>query len=127
MDTATAGQLGNQHFPVMDRMKIRQHIDRRWMRLLSPAEFKVLVLIFDRTIAWGRSSERISMREFVDGRGNYTQGTGMSVRTIQRALRNLIEQRIVIAELRTGAPTLFTINLNWAGTDEIPVPTMQLD
>lgn len=49
------------------RIEIITRINREWSGKLTPPEFMVAMAIADRTVAWGRRSGKINLREFTEG------------------------------------------------------------
>lgn len=122
MDHATSRRPG-----MKPRVLLSQHIDRHWMRHLSPAEYKVVRLIYDRTFAWGKWTEEISIREFVRGRLNHTNGTGLSESTVHRALQTLKSRGIIVGENRPGARSKYGLSPYWKGSDDYPIKALRID
>ncbi|SUS03291.1 hypothetical protein DF3PB_10044 [uncultured Defluviicoccus sp.] len=112
---------------VLARQQISQHIDRYWMTRLTPPEFKVVRLVFDRTFAWGNWHEEISIRELVRGRRSYTDGTGLSQRTVFRCLQSLKDRAVLLAEARAGCRTTYALALDWNDNEERPIKPIEID
>lgn len=106
------------HFSTLDRIIFRQHIDRHWSRVLNGAEFKLVSHIFDRTYAWGNVTEQISIREFATGRTNYTAGTGLSKRTIYRAIASLSDRGFIGYDSERGFRSTYAVNMFRSGHDD---------
>lgn len=114
------------NFSTLERLVLRQHIDRHWSRCLTPPEFKIVSHIYDRTIAWGRVIEEISIREFVSGRTNYTSGTGMSESTVHRAIISAEKKGAVGRQVNTGFRSYYGLMFRWIGPQENPFPAITL-
>jgi len=87
-----------------------------WMSRLTPAEYSVFSLIADRTFDWGRLWRRIPIAEFMKGAFEengycYHQGTGLSERTIQRALKTLLEKGCIGTKRYSGCESEYAINI----------------
>ena len=83
------------NFTAVPHELIRQH-----MRDLSGAELKCLLYVVDRTLGFNKVSDRIALRQFAEGitRKDGTQldrGTGLSRSAVKKALRGLIEKRLI--------------------------------
>lgn len=109
------------------RVHLSQHIDRHWMPHLSPPEYKVVRLIYDRTFAWGRWTEEISIREFRSGRRKYTNGTGLSESTVYRVLQTLKARGIIFGEAHPGVRSKYGLDPFWKGTDDHPIRFPNID
>lgn len=96
-------------FSYKDQSILRQWIERYWIDVLSPSQFKVLTLIVSRTIGWGKMWETIPMRHFTDGAIRRTfregqdnpitrmtfRGSGLTEPTVRKAIQDLIEQGFI--------------------------------
>lgn len=97
------------------------------MPQVTPSEFKVLAFVFDRTIGWGKQSERITLKHFVRGvmsRGkSYSNGTGLARRTIITALGRLTGEQYrdehgftpLVKTASPGRSTSYSMELRWSG------------
>lgn len=68
---------------------------RVWRPSLTPSQFMVAAFVFDRTAAWGKEWEVITVRHFVDGVTSrdgtcYAPGLGLSQPTVSAALNTLV-------------------------------------
>lgn len=90
---------------------ISQYIDRFSENILTRSECRVLRFIFDRTINWGKLSEQISFRHFIDGVESddrvICKGVGYSESTIRKALKGLLEKGIIIKNNKSKVSTFF--------------------
>jgi hypothetical protein len=73
---------------------------RVWRPALTVSQFMVAAFIFDRTAAWGKEWEVITLRHFIDGVSGkdgacYAPGLGLSQPTVSAALASLCEQGLV--------------------------------
>lgn len=107
--------LSTAELSPIEQVKIRQRIDRLWMPYLTSAEFKIVCLIFDRTISWRVTIQEISMREFESGRRNYTRGTGLSKRSAIRGVGGLLKKGVIGREYKSGRRPRYWLNLEWDG------------
>lgn len=81
--------------PFAERL-INKYLTRYVYPTLKPSTRIVLSFIVDRTINWGKSSEKIPMRHFLDGFGDHCFGTGLTINTIRTSIKELIQLGIVL-------------------------------
>ena len=105
-----------------ERTRLRNFVDRNWMRSLSPTEYLVVIFVFDRTISWGKSSERITFNEFEKGRKNTFCGTGLSRSTLIRTLKNLVYLGTLVVTGVHGKPKKYAINIAWRPEENPMLP-----
>jgi hypothetical protein len=96
---------------------LHRYISRYWMAHLTAAEFSVVDMVLDRTFGWGKLWEYISLNQFVHGVSShgkvFSNGTGMSKRTVQRAVRRLQASRTIFSKKAKGDLSRFALNLIW--------------
>lgn len=100
-------------------------ITRRWLAKLSGNELNVLLFIVGRTLRFGKESERIPMRHFLQGVDSQDQaiacGTGLSKNTVLKCIRALQEAGLITVKLiEAGYADIRHVTLNTAllvGTD----------
>jgi hypothetical protein len=91
------------------------------MAYLSGAELKVLLYIIRRTFGFKKDSDNISLRQICNGiktrEGEVLdKGTGLSLSTVQIALKGLLEKNCVITERNRSKekgdePTTYSLNM----------------
>src|SRR3954468_13383909 len=91
------------------------------MAHLSGAELKVLLYIIRRTFGFKKDSDNISLKQICNGittkEGEILdKGTGLSLSTVQLALKGLIEKQCVItvrnrSKEKGDQPTTFSLNV----------------
>lgn len=90
----------------------RYYLSQFFTRFVYPSmkscERIVLEFIFDRTVNWGKETERIKKDHFIGGIPDYSGGTGLSTPTINKALANLMESGLV----RCLGGKVYGINFN---------------
>jgi hypothetical protein len=80
---------------------------------LSSAEAKVLMFIWHRTVYWGKTSEYIPRRHFMDGVGEVAAPVGVSLRGLINALASL-EKSGVLKRWKAGnGGSYYSINFAW--------------
>lgn len=91
---------------------------RRIRQYLDASEQVVFFFIFERTVWWFKEWETIRMKQFVSGslpRSDGTQnfcGTGLSERTVQRALVKLIDEKgLVVRREKPGGNGLMQYSI----------------
>jgi phage replication O-like protein O len=97
---------------------------------LSGGELKVLIYICRRTFGFRKDSDRISLSQISKGITTKAgrvldQGTGLSKRQVQRALRVLEGRRVILVERNVDESGLHEINtyrLNVRGGDNMSPP-----
>jgi hypothetical protein len=100
------------------RCYLIQHILRHWGQALSPSELVVVLAIFDRTILWGKWSERITLRHFVrgvpkgDGDKGDSLGIGLSEWAVVQILQRLVKAGAVF-RTADGEKIYYEINFEW--------------
>ena len=98
-----------------------RHIHANWIGVLSPAEYRLLMFIFDRTIMFGKLREAIPIRHFIQG---ITAADGTVIvdglqeneRTVYRLLAHL--QSIAIIHVYRNAGHVSEYEINFALTKE---------
>ena len=75
---------------------------------LSGAEFKCLIFMTRKTYGWGKSSDQISLSQFV-------QGTGLSKPQVIKALASLCKYNVAIKTKHEGqnSPDEYELNIDW--------------
>jgi hypothetical protein len=91
---------------------IRRKIDREWRWALTPAEQSALTFVFTMTIEWDKAETRLTLEDFVSGRGKIG-GTGMSRMTVRRALDGLAAKGVIDRHGLNAAGYVYGINLDW--------------
>jgi phage replication O-like protein O len=86
------------------------------LSVLSGAELKVLLYICRRTFGFKKESDTISLNQIAEGITTrdgrvLDQGTGLSKRHVQRALKSLEEKRIVEVSRQIGEDGVNEINV----------------
>jgi len=109
--------IAESNLSMEERIKFRQHIDRCWRGDLNVFEYAVLMMIFDRSIGWGRSAEFIKLREFEYGRKNTFSGTGICRRKLIDLLKSMEDRKIIVREGDKMSPYAYAININWQPYD----------
>lgn len=108
------GQQSPPTIPTLLRLELQQLITRTYLPNLTPTEFVVLSYIFDRTIMWGRVSQRISIREFEIG--NRTNGgVPLARRSIVSALGSLKAKGVIVAVGNRRSGHSYSIDFGWSG------------
>ena len=96
---------------------LHRYISRYWKCHMNASEYSTLDMIFDRTIGWGKLWEWISLQHFVTGIWNekqvYSDGTGLSKRTVQRAIMTLESKGMILKRDCFGQCSKFALNLLW--------------
>lgn len=83
------------------------------MAVLGSSELKVILFIFDRTWGWSKDFERIPLSHFTDGVKGFTKGTGLSERSVVRALAWLEENEVIEVEREDGRSNKYAIRWDW--------------
>jgi hypothetical protein len=124
---ATANQATFQGFQFPNTTQIPNEVFDTLMPHLSGGELKVLLYICRRTFGFRKDSDSISLTQISKGITTKAgrvldQGTGLSKRQVQRALR-VLEGRKVIEVTRkvdeTGLNEINTYRLNVRGSDKM--------
>ena len=94
---------GGQSFVPTNFTAVPHEVIRQHMPDLSGAELKCLLYVVDRTLGFNKVSDRIALRQFAEGitRKDGTKldrGTGLSRSAVKKALRRLIEKRLIRRE-----------------------------
>lgn len=114
-DTPFQGYSSPNYTPVPDELFDDQLAD------LSGAELKVLLYIIRRTFGFKKDSDSISLNQICNGittREGETidRGTGLSLSTVQQAIKGLIQKLCVIAvrnrsQEKGDMPTTYSLNI----------------
>jgi phage replication O-like protein O len=127
---ATANQATFPGFQFPNTTQIPNEVFDTLMAHLSGGELKVLLYICRRTFGFRKESDSISLTQISKGITTKAgrvldQGTGLSKRQVQRALR-VLEGRNVIKVTRkvdeTGLHEINTYRLNVRGDDKMSPP-----
>lgn len=97
-----------------DTEEMRKVIERQWSLSLSLSEYRILMMVFDRTMGWGKVWEKITYRQFIDGvHGSdgtvWHCGTGLTPATVSKGLGRLTDMRLIFRDDRGR----YTINQTW--------------
>lgn len=92
----------------LTRYYLSQFFTRFVYPSLKSCERIVMEFIFDRTVNWGKETERIKKEHFISGIPDYSSGTGLSTPTINKAIANLTESGLV----RCLGGKVYGINFN---------------
>jgi hypothetical protein len=101
-----------------------RHVVREWSGTLSSSQFKVALMVFDRTIMWGKEEEAIRMAHFTGGVWNksgacYHSGTGLTENTVRCAVKELEQMGLIIVTRMDCVTTYYKVNLSQI----MPLPT----
>ena len=97
----------------------QRHILRHWSSNFTGAQLAVLLMVYDRTIGWGKLQEIIPLRHFVCGvrdkdNNIIHSGTGYSRKAIHTALKALMDYGCVIrTERGKQLSSYYEINFKW--------------
>ncbi len=98
-----------------------QKIIRYWLPVLSAPEALVLLMVFDRTIGWGKEWELITVWQFEYGleitkpnQKTYRYSGGIPIKrtAIKNALRSLVEKKCLLTSVNNWGK-LYAINFEW--------------
>ena len=100
---------------------------------LTEAELRVTLYIIRRTFGFKKSADNISLRQMVDGIRTkddrvLDQGTGLSKPAVIRAVRSLVQRKIITATSRQSADkgfeaTTYSLNILHPVNEEAPLLT----
>src|SRR5258706_5211599 len=103
------------------------------MTELSGAELKALLYIIRRTFGFKKTEDTISLNQMLNGITTKTgdvldRGTGLSKKTLVRALNTLEAKHIILTERRRSAergnePTVYKLNIVSTASSHNPDPT----
>lgn len=98
-----------------ERREYENKFRRKIVRHLTPLETKVMIYIIDRTIGWMKDGEKISYREFEEGRyGTFNCGVGVQKTSARRAVISLVSKGVVeIISSTKRQGTYIKVNLDW--------------
>lgn len=96
-----------------ERREYENLFRRQMVYELSPLETKVMIYILDRTLGWMKDRERISYREFLDGKAN-NRGVNVHATSAVRAIKSLKELGVIeILSSTRRRGTIIRVNLDW--------------
>jgi phage replication O-like protein O len=127
---ATANQAAFPGFQFPNTTQIPNEVFDALMPHLSGGELKVLLYICRRTFGFRKDKDSISLTQIAHGITTKAgrvldQGTGLSKRQVQRALRVLESRKVILVERRvdeTGLHEINTYRLNVRGGDKMSPP-----
>lgn len=93
----------------------------RFMPHVSPAEFTVLYFVWMRTVYWGKPSEYVCRRHFLEGIPETIEPLNMSQRNLIRCLKNLVAHGMLFRAYHHDGGSSFTINFSW-GPEMLKTP-----
>lgn len=96
----------------VDKLDLRQQITRNWIGLVSPSEYMVIDYIFDRTVMWGRISQRITLREFKNG-NKLNRGLSLSERTISSSIKSLLVKGLITSVGSKRVGNSYALAIDW--------------
>lgn len=87
---------------------------RDWAAILSPPELAIVMMVFDRTIGWGKEAEYIPHRHFLDGvYGDdgkcYNRGLNISRRSLIMMLKTLRDDGFLSATVGRSGENKYAI------------------
>ena len=110
--------------PKIDTFPSLHILFRKWSRVLTPSEFAVVSMIFDRTIMWQKEWEKIPERHFLEGvstkKGCVHAGLNIGRTALKKTLKSLISKGVVRVKSSSycrGA-NRYALNMNY-GTGEV--------
>jgi replication protein O len=129
---ATAHQATFPGFQFPNTTQIPNEVFDTLMPHLSGGELKVLLYICRRTFGFRKDSDSISLTQIAHGITTKAgrvldQGTGLSKRQVQRALRALEGRQVIQVERKvdeTGSHEINTYRLNVLGGDKMSPPVV---
>jgi len=89
-----------------DFWKYPNELEEHWY-YLSGSEQKVLDFILRQTFGFRKSSDWISLSQFVNGVGEKNHGTGLSISQVRRAITGLEEKGFIIVERHKNSTSKF--------------------
>lgn len=96
-----------------ERFAYENMFRREMVSTLTPVETKVMIYIIDRTLGWMKDRERISYREFLEGKAN-NFGVSVHKTSAYRSVRSLEAKGIIeLVSTSKRSGTLIKINLDW--------------
>jgi phage replication O-like protein O len=127
---ATASQAAFLGFQFPNTTQIPNEVFDALMPHLSGGELKVLLYICRRTFGFRKDKDSISLTQIAHGITTKAgrvldQGTGLSKRQVQRALRVLESRKVILVERKvdeTGLHEINTYRLNVRGGDNMSPP-----
>ena len=127
---ATDNQATFQGFQFPNTTQIPNEVFDTLMPHLSGGELKVLLYICRRTFGFRKDKDSISLTQIAHGITTKAgrvldQGTGLSKRQVQRALRVLENRKVILVERKvdeTGLHEINTYRLNVRGGDILSPP-----
>ena len=84
-------------------LKLDNAIIDYWMSRLSHSEFKTLLVIYRKTLGWGKQYDRISQNQISDL-------TGITTRSVRTAITSLEELNLIITTGKNKSVKMFTLN-----------------
>jgi len=119
----------NRHKKPTNIMHSIQIFLRKWNSLLTPAEYSVAAMIFDRTLMWGKEWEKIPERHFLEGvqtkKGSVNDGISLSRPTLLRTLKSLISKGAVRMRSPSNCRVAneYALNMNYGVGEVIKLQT----
>lgn len=102
---------------ISDATKMRQNILRRWIGELSLEETTLCCFFYERTYAFNKTRERISVNAFLNGirgRNNFYQaGLPIGRSKLMRLLGRLEAKGAIFRRRTKGKVTEYELNPNW--------------
>lgn len=84
-------------------LKLDNAIIDYWMSRLSHSEFKTLLVIYRKTIGWGKQYDRISQNQISDM-------TGITTRSVRTAITSLEKLNLIVTTGKNKSVKMFTLN-----------------
>lgn len=83
-----------------EKFKTLRVMAKEWMPL-PPAEFSVVFFVWSRTVFWGKKTERVQFRHFLEGIPGTIGPLPFTRATLRKAINSLVEKGILIREQET--------------------------
>lgn len=83
-----------------------------WWKYLLGSEQKILDFILRQTLGWKKTSDKISLSQFMNGNSETNTGTNLSISQIRRALQSLEDKGFIVLEKKFRKVTQVSLRLS---------------
>lgn len=108
-------QYRKQELSPSDKFWLLRIIFTNWLDKLTPSEYMVLMFIWQRTILWGKLSEFIKYRHFLNGIPGEISRLPLKERRLQQILKSLEKKGAIKRQSRMYG-SWYSIDFDWNPT-----------
>ncbi len=102
----------NSEFTPSQKFETLKIMQKIWIGRLTPSEFHVVFFIWCRTVFWGKGTEFIKYRHFIEGIPDVIDGVPFAERRLKDILDALVKKEILFRDI-TQTGSFYTLDFEW--------------